>query len=349
MIELRHLKYFVAVARELSIGRAAVTLNISQPPLTRQIQQLEEDLGATLFVRSVKGVELTDAGKTLYEEARNILLLVDLASERTRRSAQGLVGRLDVGIFGSGMYDIIPRVLRKFRAAFPEVKIVLHPMTKGEQVEALRQRRINVGFNRLVPRYPDIASRVVMWERLFVVVPESNPLAISSQVSIADLADAPFVLFPKSGRPNFNDFVASLCQRHGFVPHIAQEVGEATTGVALVASGFGVCIVPESVKYFRAEGVVYVPMKESPPTMLDVTCLYSVEDRSPILAEFLGVLEEFRKEHGVVGRPAGPVRPAPRSSGARSYPVGMRSSVNRYWTLRRGRSYNSAHTTRRSP
>ncbi len=303
MIELRHLKYFVAVARELSIGRAAVALNISQPPLTRQIQQLEEDLGAKLFVRSVKGVELTDAGRTLYDEARNILSLVDLASERARRAAQGLIGRLDVGIFGSGMYDIIPRVLRKFRAAFPEVKIVLHPMTKGEQVEALRQRRINAGFNRLVPRYADIAARVVMWERLHIVVPEASPFATRNEISIAELAGEPFVLFPKVARPNFNDFVASLCQRHGFAPHIAQEVGEAVTGVALVASGFGVCIVPESVKYFKAGGVVYVPMKESPPTMLDVTCLYSLEDRSPVLEEFLVVLEEFRAENGVEGEP----------------------------------------------
>ncbi len=303
MIEIRHLKYFVAVAKELSIGRAAVALNISQPPLTRQIQQLEEDLGAKLFVRSVKGVELTEAGKTLYAEAINILSLVDLASERTRRAAQGLMGRLDVGIFGSGMYDIIPRVLRKFRFAFPEIKIVLHPMTKGEQVEALRQRRINIGFNRLVPKYPDIASRVVMWERLSVVVPATTPLASRAEISIAELGDQPFVLFPKVARPNFNDFVTSLCQRHGFVPHIAQEVGDAATGVALVASGFGVCIIPESVKYFRADGAVYVPMKESPPTMLDVTCLYSLEDRSPVLAKFLSVLDEFRAENAVVGEP----------------------------------------------
>ncbi len=297
MIEIRHLKYFVAVAKELSIGRAAVVLNISQPPLTRQIQQLEDDLGAKLFVRSVKGVELTDAGKTLYAEARNILSLVDIASERTRRASQGLFGRLDVGIFGSGMYDIIPRVLRKFRGAFPEIKIVLHPMTKDQQVEALRQRRINIGFNRLVPKYPDIASRVVMWERLSIVVPATSPLASRAEISIAELVDQPFVLFPKVARPNFNDFVASLCQRHGFLPHIAQEVGDAVTGVALVASGFGICLVPESVKYFRADGVVYVPMKESPPTMLDVTCLYSLEDRSPVLAEFLTVLDEFRAEN----------------------------------------------------
>lgn len=298
-MDLRHLRYFVAVAKELSIGRAAIALNISQPPLTRQIQQLEESLGAQLFIRSVKGVELTEAGKTLYEEATNILSLVDLAAERTRRASQGLMGRLDVGIFGSGMYDIVPRVLRKFRAAFPEVNIVLHPMTKAEQVEALRRRRINVGFNRLIPKHPDIASRVTMWEPLMIVVPVGHPLATRKDVSIAELSGENFVVFPRGARPNFSDFVASMCQRHGFAPHIAQEVGDAVTGVALVASGFGICMVPESVKYFMADGVVYLPMRESPPFMLDVSCLYRQDDQSKLLEQFLGILEEFRQEHGV--------------------------------------------------
>ena len=190
-MELRHLKYFVAVAKELSIGRAALILNISQPPLTRQIQQLEEDLGATLFVRSVKGVELTEAGRTLYAEAQNILALVDLATERTKRASLGLIGRLDVGIFGSGMFDIVPRVLLKFRTEYPDVKIAMHTMTKGEQIEALRQRRITIGFNRLVPKHPDICSKVVMWERLLVGVHSSNPLAEQERIALVDLADQP--------------------------------------------------------------------------------------------------------------------------------------------------------------
>ncbi len=298
-MELRHLKYFVAVAKDLSIGRAAISLNISQPPLTRQIQQLEDDLGAKLFIRSVKGVELTEAGKMLYSEAGNILALVDMASERTRRAAQGLVGRLDVGIFGSGMFDIVPRVLLKFRNAYPEVKIVLHTLSKGEQVEALRQRRINVGFNRLVPRYPDICSKVVMWERLFACVHAANPLAERAEIALADLANEPFVLFPKAARPNFSDFVANQCQVHGFMPNVAQEVGDAVTGVAVVASGFGVCIVPESVKSFQSSGVVYLPLKESPPVMLDVSCLYLAEGRSALLEEFITILDAFRDECGL--------------------------------------------------
>jgi LysR family transcriptional regulator, benzoate and cis,cis-muconate-responsive activator of ben and cat genes len=303
MIELRHLRYFAGVAKELSISRAAIALNISQPPLTRQIQQLEDEIGAKLFLRSVRGMELTDAGRTLFEDTRDILSLVDRASERAQRAAQGLIGRLDVGVFGSGMYDIVPRILGRFRNAFPEVKIVLHPMNKTEQVEALRQRRINIGFNRLVPRYPDIGARVAMWERLYAVVPESSTLASLKVISIGDLADLPFILFPGIARPNFNDFVASMCQQHGFSPHIAQEVGDAVTGVWLVASGFGVCIVPESVKNFRVDGVSYLALEGSPPTLLDITCLYNIGDSSPILREFLAVLEEFRKENEVVGEP----------------------------------------------
>ncbi|MEZ5840558.1 MAG: LysR family transcriptional regulator [Hyphomicrobiales bacterium] len=302
-MELRHLRYFAAVARELNIGRAAVSLNISQPPLTRQIQQLEEDIGAQLFIRSVKGVELTEAGRTLYDEARNILALVDLASERTRRAARGLIGRLDVGIFGSGIFEVVPQVLLRFRKAFPEVNIVLHTMTKGEQVEALRQRRITIGFNRLVPCYPDIASTVVMWERLMVCVNTSNPLAERSEIALADLKDQPFVLFPNVARPNFIDFVTNQCQAQGFTPHVTQEVGDSVTGVALVASGFGVCIVPESVKAFKAANTRFLPLKESPPTMLDVSCLYLLDDRSPVLREFLTILDQFRADLGVTDAP----------------------------------------------
>ncbi|MDD2705697.1 MAG: LysR family transcriptional regulator [Acidocella sp.] len=301
MLELRHLKYFAAVAKEQNIGRAALSLNISQPPLTRQIQQLEKLIGAPLFIRSMKGVELTAAGQTLYADAKSILSLADLAVERTRRAARGKLGRLDVGIFGTGMFDIVPRVLLKFRNAFPDVDISLHTMTKEEQVEALRQRRITIGFNRLVAKYPDIRSRVVMWERLVVGVPRSNKLADLEEISITDLAGQPLVLFPATSHPNFSDFVAHQCRKHGFIPQVVQEVGDAVTGVALVASGFGVCIVPDSATHFKASGVVYVPLKESPPTMLDVSCLYLQDDPSPILREFLRVLEVFRAENGVCG------------------------------------------------
>jgi DNA-binding transcriptional LysR family regulator len=295
-MELRHLRYFCAVAKELNIGRAAATLHISQPPLTRQIQQLEDELGAQLFKRSVKGMELTDAGRTLYADAKNILALAELAAERTRRAAQGLIGRLDVGIFGSGVFDVVPRVLLRFRQAFPDVKVVLHTLDKTEQVEALRERRITIGFNRVVPKFPGIGSRLVMWEKLVVGLHETNPLATRKTLSLRDLADQAFVLFPSVARPNFSDFIINQCQKHGFTPRVEQVVGDAVTGVALVASGFGSCIVPESVMAFQASGVVYLPLEESPPIMLDVSCLYREDDDSVVLRSLLQIIEEFEAE-----------------------------------------------------
>lgn len=295
-MELRHLRYFCAVAKELNIGRAAATLHISQPPLTRQIQQLEDELGAQLFKRSVKGMALTDAGRTLYTDAKNILALAELATERTRRAAQGLIGRLDVGIFGSGVFDVVPRVLLRFRQAFPDVKVVLHTLDKTEQVEALRERRITIGFNRVVPKFPGIGSRVVMWEKLVVGLHETNPLARRKTLSLRDLADQAFVLFPSVARPNFSDFIINQCQKHGFTPRVEQVVGDAVTGVALVASGFGSCVVPESVMAFQASGVVYLPLEESPPIMLDVSCLYREDDDSVILRALLQIIEEFEAD-----------------------------------------------------
>ncbi|MCL2716323.1 MAG: LysR family transcriptional regulator [Alphaproteobacteria bacterium] len=294
-MELRHLRYFCAVAKELNIGRAATTLNISQPPLTRQIQQLEDDLGTRLFRRSVKGMELTDAGHTLYAEAKTILALVALAAERTQRAARGLIGQLDVGIFGSGIFEVIPRVLLRFRQAFPEVRIVLHTMDKAEQIEALRNHQITVGFNRLVAKYPGIASKLVTQERLFAVVHETNPLAQRDTLSLRDLADQPFVLFPSVARPNFSDFIINQCERHGFTPQVEQIVGDSITGVALVASGFGVCIVPRSVEAFQAKGVKFLPLAESPPVMLDLSCLYREDDASVILTELLKIIARFEE------------------------------------------------------
>ena len=300
-MELRHLRYFCAVAKEMNIGRAATLLNISQPPLTRQIQQLEEMLGTQLFKRSVKGVELTEAGRVLYADAQNILGLVGLASERAQRAAQGLIGRLDIGIFGSGIFQAIPRVLLKFRETFPDVKVILHTLNKAEQATALRERRILVGFNRLVPSYPGIASMVVLWERLLVVLRESHPLASRPSLTWHDLIGQPLILFPSVARPNFSDFIYNQCDKAGFLPQVEQIVGDSVTGVALVASGFGICVVPEGVKAFRPNGIVYVPLESE--AQLDVSCLYRDDDDTPILQEFLKIVREFRSENGVVDAP----------------------------------------------
>lgn len=297
-MDLRHLRYFIAVAEEQNIGRAAARLHISQPPLTRQIQQLEEELGVQLFTRTPRGMALTPAGELLLEEARNIRAVVEQATERTQRAGQGKLGRLDVGIFGSAILDIIPKVLAEFRAAYPEVKVVLHSMNKSEQIEALRQRRINLGFNRVLTPLPDITSELVTTESLLLAISADHPLARLAVVPFAALAEHPLVLFPTGSRPSFIDRVIGLCQQVGFVPQISQEVGDVVSAVALVAHGFGACLVAESTSVLALPGVVYRPLSGLPESArIDLSCIYRSDDHSPILASLLQVVREFRSRH----------------------------------------------------
>lgn len=301
-MDLRHLKYFIAVAEEQNIGRAATRLHISQPPLTRQIQQMEDELGVRLLTRTPRGVELTQAGALFLEEARNIRAIVEQATERTQRAGKGKLGRLDVGIFGTAILDAIPKLLLAFRRAYPEVKIVLHTMNKGEQIEALRQRRITVGFNRMLAPLPDIETKLVATENLLLAVSHSHPLAALSSVSFPALSEHPLVLFPTGARPNFIDKVMTLCHEAGFEPQISHEVGDAITGVALAAGGFGACLVPESATSLALPGVVYKPLTGLPPnSTVDLSCIYRRDDRAPILQAFLGVIDHVREN--VMGRP----------------------------------------------
>jgi DNA-binding transcriptional LysR family regulator len=292
MMDLRSLKYFVAVARELNIGRAANILHISQPPLTRQIQQLEAELGVTLFLRNFRGVELTDAGTLLLEEATNILALVDRAVERTKRAGQGLLGRIDIGVFGSAVLEVIPRLLLNFRKAYPDVSVVLHTMSKGEQIEALRQRRITIGFNRFLDHMPDIGSEVVLMEKMFAALSENDPLVGRDSLTLADLKEHAFVMFPSHSRPNFIDRVLHWCRKQGFSPKVSQEVGDAVTAVALVGAGLGICLVPESATSLSMPGVVYRPLTGDDEMVSDLSCIYRKDDHSPILLEFLHTMRQ---------------------------------------------------------
>lgn len=294
-MDLRKLRYFIHVAEEGHIGRAAVKLHISQPPLTRQIHQLEDELGVSLFERTPKGMELTDAGKMFQVEAKNIFSLVEQATERTQRAGQGMLGRIDVAIFGTGILDITPKVVLKYRQRYPDVKVVLHTMDKAEQIEALRQRRITVGFNRLLSPLPDIASEQLVTEKLVLAVHDNLQLPPDEPIDFKELKKYPMILFPSHGRPNFIDKVQKLCQEAGFSPTVSQEVGDAVTGVALVSGGLGVCLVPECATNLKLPGVSYLPLKNQPEdASVDLSCIYMKEDMSPILKGFLEVVREFQ-------------------------------------------------------
>lgn len=278
-------------------------LHISQPPLTRQIHQLEEDLGVQLFIRTPRGVELTQAGEMFLDEARNIRALVDRALERTRRAGQGKLGRLDIGIFGTGIFGTgilgaIPRMLQLFRETHPDVRVVLHTMTKDEQIEALRQKRIILAFNRIISPLPDLATELIIKERLFLAVNETHPLSQQASVSFMELARQPLVLFPTGARPNFVDRVIELCRNKGFDPDISQVVGDAVTGVALVAGGFGLTLVPKSATTLGLPGVVFRPFDDIDSATVDLSCIYRKDDESAVLRAFLESIRKFRDTQG---------------------------------------------------
>lgn len=295
-MELRHLRYFVCVAEEKNIGRAALRLHISQPPLTRQIQQLEEQLGVQLFRRTNRGVELTDAGRVLYDDARNILGMTERAMERSSKAAQGLLGRVDVAIFGSGIFGAIPRLMRAFREAHPEVSIFLHNMVKDEQIDALRHRRITLAFNRLMRPIDGLVSETLLTEPLYVAMPSDSPLAVQTAVPLQALQDVPLVLYPSGARPSFIDHVHDLCRTCHFTPVVAQEVGDVVHAVALVATGFAATLVPFSATSLALPGITYRPLLHPTPARVDLCCIYREDDDSAILQSLLASMRKAAGE-----------------------------------------------------
>lgn len=302
-MDIRQLKAFVTVAEEGNIGRAALRLHISQPPLTRQIQQLESRVGTALFLRTPKGVTLTAAGLFFLEGARSVIDLMELTIERAQRAGQGQLGRLDVGIFGSAVLGVIPKLLQSFGETHPGVRVVLHTMNRNEQLEALRQRRIDVSFNRLMPDAPDMCITLVTREELLIAMRHDDPLASIDPLTLAHVAGSPLIVFPSGSRPNFIDHVFGLYKSEGLHPNVRQEVGDAATGVALVAGGLGVCLVPESTTNLRIPGIVYRKIAREPAASVDLSCISRRDDQNPILEAFLEVVGLFRGESATEAKP----------------------------------------------
>lgn len=297
-MDLRRLKSFVVLAEELNFIRAAARLHISQPPLTRQIQLLEGELDAPLFERLPKGLTLTAAGRTLLDDARRILGLVDAAKDRAAQAGRGELGRLDVGIFGSAIFHHIPRLLLQFRSLYPNVQINLHEQTKAEQIQALRERRLTIGFNRHVRAEPDLVVEPVYLEPLLVALHCAHPLAQQAAISIPELSGQPLILYPNHTREGFADHVLSLFHHEGLQAQVELEVKDVVTAVALVSSGFGLCITPEAASSLQLPGVVYRPLQADPPPTVDLVCLYRRGDVSPVLTAFLETVRKFQPESG---------------------------------------------------
>jgi LysR family transcriptional regulator, benzoate and cis,cis-muconate-responsive activator of ben and cat genes len=294
-MDLRQLKYFIAVAEERNFTRASARLHVSQPPITRQIQMLEEELAVTLFERTHWGVQLTQAGEVLLSNAYGIRALVDYAWDRTRRVGKGAAGRLDVGVFGSGMLSVVPEILRRYSAAHPDVEVMLLNAPQDAQLQALRQNRLLITFDRFLPDDSDLVVEVVARERQVVALHATSPLAAHSLIPIELLHDQPIV----HGRDaRHADRTAELCRANGFEPRFGQKAADVVSGLVMVAGGFGVCIVPESVQVLQLPGLVYRPlaMKADTCASIELHCAYRQGDASPLLKGLLDVVRAYRHE-----------------------------------------------------
>ena len=289
------MRYFIAVAEELHFGRAAESLGISQPPLSQQIQALEQELGARLFDRTNRRVELSQAGRLFLDEARQVLAQVDKAADVARRAQLGQLGEMKMGFTSSAPFNSgIPRAIYAFRQAFPAVHLDLREMSSKEVAEALVDETIEVGLMRPLP-LPDSLSYVELFrEPLVAIMDAKHPLAASSAAGLylRELAAEPFVFFPRSYGSGLYAQLLSLARQAGFSPHIAQEAGEAMTIIGLVAAGLGVTVLPASYKSMRMENVVY-------RTLLDeeaVTAVWLVQRKEPASAMAQAFVALLRRE-----------------------------------------------------
>ncbi|TWT11543.1 LysR substrate-binding domain-containing protein [Reyranella sp. CPCC 100927] len=294
-MELRHLRYFVAVAEELSFTRAAERLHIAQPPLSQQIRQLEEELGVTLLQRGARPIGLTDAGQVLLARSRTILADLAAAVDETRRTGRGLTGKLSIGFAGSAMYVFLPDVINAYREACPNVELALHEMLASEIAEALQDRRIDVGFARpQLPPHARVAQKLLLEEPYLAALPQRHGLARRRRVALADLADEPFVLYPSNPGPSVTERIVAACQASGFTPRIVQEVMHLQTAVSLVAARVGISLVPQAAARGHARrGVTFIPLSPPAPTA-PLTVVWREDDVSPPLRRFLDVIDAER-------------------------------------------------------
>lgn len=298
-MELRHLRQFVALADELHFTRAAGQLGISQPALSLHMRQLEEDLGVSLFRRTHRRVELTAAGEVLLAEARRTLTQLDWAVGAARRAEQGEVGRLALGFVGPAVYSVLPPILRAFHERFPDVELDVDELNTGQQLPALREGRLQLGFLR--PPMPSdsdgLVIEPVLHEAVVVALRRGHPLAGDARVHLGDLADEPLLIFRRDLEPTLHDSYIRLCTDAGITPRVLHGANPLHLIIGLVAAGLGFTLLPASVRKLQRPDVVYRPLHPQPPKVV-IAAAWRSDEPSPMLRAFLGVMR------GVVGQQA---------------------------------------------
>lgn len=295
-MELRHLRYFVAVAEALNFTRAAERLHIGQPPLSMQIRDLETEIGAALFVRTRRKVELTEAGRRFLEHARAILERAERAAAEARRAALGEVGELRVGITSSLPYtDMLPELLSAFGRRHPQVRLLLRELFTTAQFDALAEDELDVGLVRVdASAAPSgIAIREIGRDPLRLVVNAAHRLATRDSVGFAELADEPFITFPPGTGTGLPDRLRALAGAAGFEPRIVQTAREATTQIGLVAAGLGLALLPAPLACVRIPRVRYLPLTDADADF-PLAVAWRDGSMNPLVARLLAVLDDIR-------------------------------------------------------
>lgn len=294
-MDLRHLRYFVAVADEQNFTRAAEKLHISQPPLSRQIQDLEEELGLPLFERGSRPLKLTEGGRFFYGHATRLLEQAAQAIRTTKRIAQ-MQRRLVIGFVPSTIYGALPRLVRLFRAAQPQTELALVEMSSVEQIEALKNGRIDVGFGRVRLDDPSVKREILREEPLVAAIPMEHELAVErGPLNLTEIAKHDHLVYPRNPRPSYADQVLTLFRDMGLEPRAVHEVQELQTALGLVASGMGLCLVPASANRMRPDEVVYRPVAEA-KAVSPIIMSTRLQDQSTDLVLLRSLIDEIYRE-----------------------------------------------------
>ncbi len=290
-METRSLLYFIAVAEEKNIGRAALRLHITQPALTRQIQSLEDEVGVPLFTRTVSGMEITPAGSALLLHARTIQAELAQAKLHVKHAEQKVRQPFDIGVYGSAIFNIVPQLLGEFSKRNPHAELRLHNVRKDRQIAMLRQGALQIAFDRYLPREADLAYERVHREQLCVALHKDHPLAAKEVIDIDDLADEPRV-----GAASDIEMESKLSQVFGFMPRVTHRADDVLTSLTLVSCGLCITFAPHSLQAINMPNVVYRPCRGAPPIPFDLMCMYRKDDRSELLQEMLATVRGFREE-----------------------------------------------------
>jgi len=291
-MDLRHFRYFVMVVTEGSFSRAAEKLHMAQPPLSRQILQLEEEIGARLLHRS-RPLTLTEAGRYFYEQVLQVLNRVDDIRGMTRKIAQGRVKQFSIGFVASTLYESLPELIRRFRLTNSDVEVALLEMTTIEQIAALRDGRIDVGFGRLRVDDPLITRLVLREEPVVAALPQGHVMAgRRGPLTLQDLADEPVIVYPNAPRPSYADQVLTFYRDNGIKPQVAFEVRELQTALGLVAAAAGICLVPQSVQKLGRPDIVFANL-DRPKLTSPIIMSYRTSDTSQKLSNLRALLSEF--------------------------------------------------------